>query len=382
VSGTGTDAEGFGVYVHVPFCRERCDFCAFATFTDRDPLMGRYVDACLAELEAAAQAGLPAATSVYVGGGTPSRLAAEELVRLLGALDVAEGAEVTVECHPDDVDPARLGAYKEAGVTRVSIGVQSTVPAVLASLGRPQGPGALERCAEAVTAVGFPTWSVDLIFGAAAERDEDWAKSLADVVAVGPPHLSTYGLTVEPGTALARDRSRHPEEDVQARRYELADRVLHEAGYEWEEISNWARPGHRCRHNQLYWAQGDYLGIGAAAHSHRRGLRWSNTARLERYLDAVAVGRSPVAARESPAGEARRLEGLSLALRTPAGVPEAALPPTPELEALVDRRAGRAVLTLAGRLLANEVARRLEPEALWAAVDLAGALEGPPVSSR
>jgi putative oxygen-independent coproporphyrinogen III oxidase len=359
-----SDAGGFGVYVHVPFCRHRCDYCAFATFTDKDPLMGRYVDACVRQLAAAAEAGLPPVTSVYVGGGTPSRLAAGELARVLAAVPRAPEAEVTVECNPEDAGRARLEAYRAAGVTRVSFGVQSTVPHVLASLGRRHDAGALERCAEAAVGAGLPTWSVDLIFGAAAERDEDWARSLADVLAVGPPHLSTYALTVEPGTPLARDPSRHPDEDTEARRYELADRRLGAAGYEWEEISNWARPGHRCAHNQLYWAQGDYLGVGAAAHSHRAGRRWSNTVSPERYIEALEARRSPVVATEVLDDARRRLEGLSLALRTPAGVPSAALAETPELEPLVSRSAGRAVLTLAGRLLANEVARRLRPEPL------------------
>ncbi len=357
----GRAGVGFGVYVHVPFCAHRCDYCAFATFTDKDPLMARYVDACVRQLTAATEGGLPGVSSVYVGGGTPSRLDVGQLARLLDAVPRSLGAEVTVECNPEDAGPARLEAYRAAGVTRVSFGLQSTVPHVLASLGRRQVAGALERCAEAAVGAGLETWSVDLIFGAAAEGDEDWARSLADVLAVGPPHLSTYALTVEPGTPLARDATRHPDDDAQARRYELADRLLGAAGYEWEEISNWARPGHRCAHNQLYWAQGDYLGVGAAAHSHRAGRRWSNTRSPERYIEAVEAGRSPVVATEDLETAERRLEALSLALRTPAGVPSEALAEAPEIEPLVTRHRGRAVLTLAGRLLANEVALRLRP---------------------
>ena len=355
---------GFGVYVHVPFCRRRCDYCAFATYTDRDPLMGRYVDACVAEVRRAVDGGeLPPATSVFVGGGTPSRLPAEELCRVLAAIPVAPGAEVTVECNPEDADPARFAAYRDAGVTRLSFGVQSTVPRVLAALGRRHGPEAVERAVELTGAAGFPTFNVDLIFGAVGETAEDWARTLGAVLSLrpAPPHVSAYALTVEPGTPLAADRARHPDDDVQADRYEAVDAVLTAAGYRWEEVSNWALPGHGCRHNRLYWAEGDYRGIGSAAHSHRRGRRWWNVRTPARYVAAIEAGRSAVAGEEVLDARARAREALMLSLRTPAGVPERSLPDLPELEGLVERRDGRAVLTVRGRLLANLVTSYLEP---------------------
>ena len=355
----------FGVYVHVPFCRHRCDYCAFATYTDRDHLMGRYVDTCIAEIERAVDAGeLPPATSVFFGGGTPSRLAADELCRVVDAVPRAPGAEVTVECNPEDASAARLAAYRTAGVTRISLGVQSTAPHVLAGLGRRHDPAAVRRAADLVAGAGFASYNLDLIFGGAGETDDDWARSLDDVLALPspPPHVSAYALTVEPGTPLAADRTRHPDDDVQAARYERADAVLTAAGYRWEEVSNWALPGHGCRHNRLYWAQGDYRGIGSAAHSHHRGRRWWNVRTPDRYVDAVERGR-PVAAGEEvlDAGQ-RQFERLVLSLRTPDGVPAAALDDVDELarQGLVVRRGNRAVLTVRGRLLANAVTARLD----------------------
>ena len=182
---------------------------------------------------------------------------------------------------------------------------------MLAGLGRRNVPHAAETIAAAVHDAGFTTWNLDLIFGAATESDDDWAATLEHVLALDhpPPHLSAYGLTVEPGTPLAADAARHPDDDVEARRYEHAEAVLTAAGYHWEEISNWARPGHECRHNHLYWEQGDYVGIGSAAHSHRAGTRWWNVRTPDRYIDAVAAGRSPEAAREELDGRAAGVRG-------------------------------------------------------------------------
>ncbi|HUZ09238.1 MAG TPA: radical SAM family heme chaperone HemW [Acidimicrobiales bacterium] len=354
-------ASPFGVYVHVPFCSRRCDYCAFATYTDRDHLMGRYVDACIAQLAAAREEGLAPASSVFFGGGTPSRLPADELCRLLDAVPRAPGAEVTVECNPEDADLDRLTTYHRAGVDRMSFGVQSTRRHVLSGLGRVHDRDLVARALSNVSEAGFGSYNVDLIFGGAGETDADWDATLTDVLGGSepPPHVSAYALTVEPGTPLAADAGRHPDDDVLADRYERADERLAAAGYRWEEVSNWARPGHGCRHNRLYWRQGDYLGVGSAAHSHRAGRRWWNVRTPERYVAAMSSGRSPVAGEEVLSGEQRRFEALALALRTPSGVPEEALPDAPELEGLVVRRRGRAVLTVRGRLLANALTARL-----------------------
>jgi putative oxygen-independent coproporphyrinogen III oxidase len=360
------------VYVHVPFCARRCDYCAFATWTDRGHLVDAYVDACVREVEEAAPA--PAAT-VFVGGGTPSLLPADRLAGLVAAVPRAPGAEVTVECNPEDVTEARLEAYRAAGVTRVSFGVQSMVSHVLAGLGRVHDPAAVARAVAAAKAAGFETWNVDLIYGGAGESVDDWRRTVEAVLALEPPHVSAYALTVEPGTPLASDPGRYPDDDDQADKYLLADALLGEAGLVSYEISNWARPGHECRHNLLYWRQGDYRGIGCAAHSHEAGRRWWNVRTPERYIAAVAEGRSVVAGEEVLDEAGRALEALQLSLRTRDGVPAAAL--GLEVEELVaaglveqaesaasdepdEPDEGRRVrLTPRGRLLASDIALRL-----------------------
>lgn len=344
------------MYVHVPFCARRCDYCAFATWDDRAALMGPYAEACVAEL---ASASLPPATSVFFGGGTPSLLPAASLAAVLAAVARAPGAEVTVECNPDDVTEARLAAYREAGVTRISLGVQSLRPHVLAALGRAHDPDVARRAARLVAGAGFASWSVDLILGAAGESAADWAATVEAVLSLCPPHVSAYALTVESGTPLAADPARFPDDDDQADKYLAADAALEAAGLASYEVSNWARPGHECRHNLLYWSQGDYRGIGAAAHSHRGGRRWWNVRTPERYIARIGAGSSPEAGAEVLGDEERRREALQLALRTRQGVPAAALEGADALDGLVDRRGGRLVLTPQGRLLGNEVAVRL-----------------------
>jgi putative oxygen-independent coproporphyrinogen III oxidase len=359
-----TTGTAFGIYVHVPFCRLRCDYCAFATYTDRDHLMAAYVAACVTELgRARVEEDVPEATSVYFGGGTPSRLPADALLEILAAVGRRPGAEVTVECNPEDVSPGRLAAYRTGGVTRVSLGVQSPVPSVLDRLGRHGSERALEAAA-AVYDAGFDSWSVDLMIGGPGESDRDWDRSLSEIIGLGspPPHLSAYALTAEPGTPLAADPGRRPDEDVQADRYERTDAALTAAGYRWEEISSWARPGHECRHNQLYWDQCDYRGIGSAAHSHRAGRRWWNVRTPDRYVAAIGAGRVATAGEEVLSDEQRRFEALALRLRTRRGVDADALPDDPDLIGLVERSSGRAVLTVRGRLLANQVTARLLPE--------------------
>ena len=356
------DVPPFGVYVHVPFCRHRCDYCAFATYTDRDHLMAAYAAACVTEVDRAVEReGMAPASSVFFGGGTPSRLPADLLAQVLDAVPRRPGAEVTVECNPEDVTSARLATYRAAGVTRISLGVQSTVGHVLEGLGRRHGPAHVVEAASLVADAGFASWNLDLIIGGAGESDEDWEHSLSDLLGleVPPPHLSAYALTVEPGTPLARTPDRHPDDDVQAARYETADRVLASAGYRWEEISNWARPGHECRHNHLYWDQGDYRGIGSAAHSHHSGRRWWNVRTPDRYVACVASDRPTMAGEEVLDRSTRAFEALALALRTSDGVPGGALPDHPDLGGLVERSSGRAVLTVRGRLLANAVTRHL-----------------------
>lgn len=329
--------------------------------------MADYADACVRELAVAGGAsggGLPAATSVFFGGGTPSLLPAALLVSILRAVVVAAGAEVTVECNPETVTRELLDEYRAAGVNRLSFGVQSMVPSVLASLGREHDVASVERAVSLARAAGFDNWNADLIYGAAGESVAEWEQSLTEVLALEPDHVSAYALTVEPGTPLAlagADSGRHPDDDDQADKYAIACKRLGDAGFESYEISNWARPGRECRHNLLYWQQGDYRGIGCAAHSHsfadRR--RWWNVRTPERYIALVKSGSSPEGGSETLDAEAQRMEGLQLALRTSAGVPMEALKWSDDLEGLAERVRNRYALTEAGRILANVVTSRL-----------------------
>ena len=342
----------------MPFCAARCDYCAFATWTDRHHLMADYAAACRAELAAAA---LPPATSVFFGGGTPSLLPAPLLLTILENVETAPGAEITVECNPETVDADLVRAYRAGGVNRLSFGVQSMDARVLAALGRRHSAGAVVAGLHAAGEAGFESINVDLIYGGAGESLDDWRRTLDAVLELvpRPQHISAYALTVEPGTPLAADPARHPDDDDQADKYLLADAMLSAAGLASYEISNWARPGHECRHNRLYWAQGDYRGIGCAAHSHVGGRRWWNVRTPERYIAAVARGTGVVAGEDVVGPDERRLEGLQLALRTREGVPVSALDLT-GLDGLVAPAHGdRVALTPTGRLLANEVAVRL-----------------------
>ncbi len=332
--------------------------------------MEAYAAACRLELTRAWRVGeIRPASSVFFGGGTPSLLPAELLVSMLEAVPVADGpdgadaAEITVECNPDTVTPSLLAAYHRAGVNRLSFGVQSMVPHVLAALGRTHDPGSVRGAVASAAEAGFTAYNVDLIFGGAGESLDDWRVTVESVLALDPApvHVSAYALTVEPGTPLAADPARHPDDDDQADKYVLADELLTDAGFAWYEISNWSRPGAECRHNQLYWRQGDYRGIGCAAHSHLAGRRWWNVRTPERYLSLVEAGASVEAGSETLDAETQQLEALQLALRTREGVPVGALPAASgRLDGLVSVTGGRAVLTRRGRLLANEVATMLE----------------------
>lgn len=354
-------SEPFGVYLHIPFCAKRCDYCAFATWTDRHHLQDAYLDAMLRDVLRSVDR---PATTVFVGGGTPTLVDPEALARVIAAVPVEDGAEITVECNPDDVTEELLTSFRTAGVNRVSIGVQSMVPHVLASLGRWHDPDNVVRAVDAVRAVAMPTWNVDLIYGGAGESVADWAHTLDATLALEPPHISSYALTVEAGTPLAAQPERHPDDDDLADKYELADDRYAAAGLRNYEVSNWALPGNESSHNRLYWLQHDYLGFGSAAHSHRTGRRWWNLRTPERYIAAVDAGETTEASGETLDAETRRLEGLQLALRMREGVGIDAFTPDDlaelsEIGLLEVTGDGRAVLTRRGRLLANAVSVRL-----------------------
>jgi putative oxygen-independent coproporphyrinogen III oxidase len=350
-------SEPFGVYVHIPFCAKRCDYCAFATWTDRGHLVDDYVGACITELSGLE---LPPATSVFFGGGTPSLIPGESLISILDAVERVPGAEVTVECNPDTVTPELFATYARGGVNRVSLGVQSMVDHVLSALGRTHDPANVAHAVQCAQDAGIERVNIDLIYGAKGESIGDWRKTVESVLELEPrpTHISAYGLTVEAGTPLARDTDRHPDDDDQADKYLLVDDALQQAGYRNYEISNWAMPGDECRHNILYWRQQNYRGIGCAAHSHENGRRWWNIRTPDRYIKCVNENASLVADEEQLDGPTRAFEKLELALRMTDGVPAETLP-VADLEGFVEVRDGRAVLTQTGRLMANEIATRL-----------------------
>ncbi|MCU1387387.1 MAG: hemN [Ilumatobacteraceae bacterium] len=355
-------SDPFGVYLHVPFCAKRCDYCAFATWTDRHHLIDDYLDALIVDIGRHSRLDhprtMPAADTIFVGGGTPTLVDPSGLARVIEAIPRAADAEVTVECNPDDVTPAMMRTYAAAGVNRVSIGVQSMAPHVLLSLGRTHVPANVERAVDAVRSAGIPTFNLDLIYGGAGERLVDWERTVSGALALQPTHISAYALTIEAGTPLALEPERHPDDDDLADKYEVADAMLTAAGLVNYEVSNWARPGHECRHNLVYWHQGDYQGFGCAAHSHRGGRRFWNVRTPDRYIDLIRRDEPVEAAGEELPAEERRMEGLQLQLRLREGVPREALDGD-ELPGVVELHDDRWVLTQRGRLMANDVSLRL-----------------------
>jgi putative oxygen-independent coproporphyrinogen III oxidase len=322
-------------------------------------------------------AGLPhrKVSTVFFGGGTPTLLPVSDLTDMLRAVrnqwGFEAGAEVTTEANPDSVDADYLMALKAAGFTRVSFGMQSAVPHVLATLERTHDPERIPLVVQWARDAGLDV-SLDLIYGTPGESLDDWRVSLEHAIAQAPDHLSAYALIVEDGTKLARQiRSGDvamPDDDLAADMYELADGLLSAAGYEWYEVSNWGKGGaHQSRHNLAYWQGHDWWGVGPGAHSHIGGVRWWNVKHPAAYADRIAVGHSPAAGRETLDEATRAVEKVLLSARIRDGLAIAELPNrtvVAELiaDSLVDPAAafaGRLVLSLRGRLLADAVVRRL-----------------------
>jgi oxygen-independent coproporphyrinogen-3 oxidase len=375
----------FGLYVHVPFCATRCGYCDFNTYTSEELGPGanrtEYAATAIAELRAAATVlgpELPTVSTVFVGGGTPTLLPADDLAAVLAAVrelfPVAPDVEVTTEANPESVTPASLARLREGGFTRLSLGMQSAAEHVLAVLDRRHTPGRAVEAAHEARAAGFDHVNLDLIYGTPGETDADWAASLDAVLAAPVDHVSAYALIVEEGTRLAR-RIRRGElpmtdDDVLADRYVQADTTLRAHGFDWYEVSNWATtPAARCRHNELYWANANWWGVGPGAHSHVGGVRWWNVKHPAAYADRLLRGESPAADREVLTETDRALETVMLGLRLSEGLPLDRLSDIGRRRAadavargLLDaatHEAGRAVLTDRGRLLADAVVRDL-----------------------
>jgi len=396
-SFVGAADRPLGFYVHVPFCATRCGYCDFNTYTASElgmPGTGAgsavgsgsaadtWLAAAIAEIDLAAAAlergPQRRISSVFVGGGTPSLIGAGPLTKVLDHLrstfGLVDDAEISTEANPESTDPALLDALKAAGYTRLSLGMQSAAPHVLQVLDRRHTPGRAFEVVRQAQQAGFDHVNLDLIYGTPGERDEDFAHSLRSAVGAGVDHISAYSLIVEPGTRMARQvksgQLPMPEDDVLADRYLMAEQILTEAGMSWYEVSNWASAEDgRCRHNLGYWAGGDWWGIGPGAHSHVGGVRWWNVKHPAKYAAVLAEGQSPGYAREILDDGARRTEEILLRLRLVEGLPLDLLTEAGRQEAQTGVQdgllepaafeAGRAVLTLNGRLLADGLAIRL-----------------------
>ncbi len=381
----------FGVYVHIPFCETRCGYCDFNTYTASElgngVSRGTYADTLLQEIRLAADVlgdgaalgdRIPPVTTLFFGGGTPTLLPAEHLKLVIDELaerfGLAADVEVSTEANPETVTPGYLAKLREAGFTRISLGMQSAVPQVLEVLDRRHRPGRPEAAVAEAHAAGFEHVNLDLIYGAPHETDADWQASLDAAIGAEPDHISAYALVVEQGTALARQVAAGvvpaPDDDVMADRYVMADETLRAAGYDWYEVSNWARtPDARCRHNELYWSDSNWWGFGPGAHSHVSGVRWWNVKHPSRYAAMLEAGQSPAAGRETLDATARHTERVMLGVRMRQGLEtaeltEAGRAAVPQLAGwgLLERRDaedGRVVLTQRGRLMADAVVREL-----------------------
>ncbi|TNF37537.1 MAG: radical SAM family heme chaperone HemW [Deltaproteobacteria bacterium] len=315
--------SGPGVYVHFPYCTHRCTYCDFTLQTPRRVPGRRYADLVLAELALRGPAFSGPAASFYVGGGTPSLWEVAELGRVLdgvrGSLGLADGAEVTVEANPDQVDDAWVDAVRAIGVNRVSLGVQALHDPLLEALTRRHRTSGALAAIGRLARAGLASWSLDFIFGLPGQTPASWREDLARIVDLGAPHLSIYGLTVEPRTLLARDVRRGavhvPGDEAQLDMLLTAREVLGAAGYAHYEISNYAQPGHRAAHNSSYWDWRPYLGLGAGAHGFDGAARWQNQGRVKRYAEALAAGGLPEAEREVLDAETASFERLMTGLR-------------------------------------------------------------------
>jgi oxygen-independent coproporphyrinogen-3 oxidase len=375
----------FGIYVHVPFCATRCGYCDFNTYTATElgggASQNAYAETLVRELALARRVlgdRDVKVSTVFVGGGTPTLLPPEDLVATLKRIEsdfgLTPGAEVTTEANPESVDARSLVTLRAGGFTRLSLGMQSSAPHVLATLDRRHTAGRPEAVVAEARRAGFEHVNLDLIYGTPGESDADWQASLDAAIGSGADHVSAYSLIVEPGTRMATQVARGvlpmPDDDVLADRYLMAEESLAANGFQWYEVSNWAQTAEaRCRHNELYWTGADWWGAGPGAHSHVGGVRWWNVKHPTAYAERLAQHVSPAAAREVLDAPARSMEDVLLRIRLRDGLALDSLSDrgrkaagTARDDGLLDaaaHEAGRAVLTLRGRLLADAVAREI-----------------------
>jgi oxygen-independent coproporphyrinogen-3 oxidase len=379
----GSQNRTMSAYVHVPFCRVRCGYCDFNTYTAtelRGTSQASYIDELAREIELSAtvlaRAEVPSRplTSVFFGGGTPTLLPAVDIVRALDLLrnqhGFAPGAEITTEANPDTITPEYVNLLAAAGFTRISLGMQSVVPSVLATLDRTHNPASVTSAVCAAQDAGLEV-SIDLIYGAPGETLGQWRESVEAAISLNTGHISAYALIVEDGTALERRIRRGelsaPDDDLEADMYELAEELLSASGFEWYEVSNWAKSNsQRSVHNLTYWQANDWWGYGPGAHSHIGGTRFWNVKHPAAYAQRLSEGFSPAVGWEQPDLEAVALERVLLGSRIREGISTQGLEPSAVASLIADglifghlALKQRLVLTVAGRLRADEVVRRL-----------------------
>jgi oxygen-independent coproporphyrinogen-3 oxidase len=362
-----------GIYVHLPFCPYLCPYCDFAKWPLRATAAKRYLEALQAEIDREARR--PAAT-IYLGGGTPNAYDSQSIAGLIARLRgrFPGAREISTEVNPELVRDGDLARYREAGITRLSIGVQSFEPAEIRTLGRKHTIEEIEGVVAAARATPMDSVSLDLIFAVPGQTAASWRRTLRTATALGVDHISAYGLTVEEGTPYAAWRAREPQsffdDTREAELYEIAIEMLQGAGYEQYEISNFARPGHQCAHNLNYWANGEYVGLGVGAASYRDGVRSVHTRSLEGYIAAALETRAIPSEAERLEGRKRAGEAMMLALRTTQGVHLGDFKKRYGIDVIVDyapvvtrfarvgllERVGDAMrLTQRGRFFANDV---------------------------
>jgi len=372
-------------YVHIPYCVKRCGYCDFNTYTPSqlldggtlETVSGDYIDAVLREVEIARESAPGFVPTIFFGGGTPSLLPARDLGRVIDAIksgwEVGKECEITLEANPDSVDAAKLAQFREAGFNRVSFGMQSAVPHVLATLDRTHNPENVLRAVEGARSAGFSSVSVDLIYGTPGESLQDWRTSVESALSLGVDHISAYALIVETGTKLANQIKRGelsmPDDDVMADMYLLVDQLAQEAGLSWYELSNWSKPGHESRHNVAYWKNANWWGLGPGAHSHRDGVRWWNIKHPTAYKSALFAGTTVVAESETLTASQLSDEAIMLQIRMREGISLSKLS-TDQIETIapyaqsghIDEQhwlAGTLMLTPTGRLIADRIVREL-----------------------
>ena len=376
--GVSAGKMPFALYIHIPFCARRCGYCDFNTYTiaelgGDESIEKQYVDALVKEIALARSiVGDQQVTTIFFGGGTPTLLPPSEIARILDAVQLqfrlSDDVEITTEANPDSVTAGSLRELRAAGINRISFGVQSTTPHVLQTLDRTHNPAQVPIVVHAARDAGFTHISVDLIYGTPGETIVEWEESVRSLLTLPIDHISAYSLIVEEGTKLGAQVRRGvlamPDEDLNADKYVVADNLFTAAGFAWYEVSNWAKPGGTCKHNEMYWKNNDWWGLGAGAHSHIDGVRWWNKKLPAAYIKELQDGSSPALAREILTDEERSFEELMLGIRTREGLPLSVVAHGAAAAALADGNLdveqyemGRVVLTRSGRLIADALLR-------------------------